>query len=190
MATLSPLQIGVDVPWVTSWSEELMTGFGPCPSVDGAIAVAQIDRPGVGEPQYARNHVFRQRKSVREMLCPMCGKPTQGGDRWSQTGRWTTAGEIRARNMGIWIPANFPDARRLFDAGAVAPLHKACAERARRECRHLAALPQQDLTAFPDAWLIATLAVEARQRAPTGPSAAPVVAISFLMLIGVPDHES
>ncbi|HEX3888175.1 MAG TPA: hypothetical protein VHW05_11815 [Phenylobacterium sp.] len=184
----SPLKIGVDVPWVTAWSEELMTGFGPCPSVDGAIAVAQIDKPGVGEPQYARNHVFRQRKSVREMLCPMCGKPTVNGDRWSQTGHWTTAGEVRARNMGVWLPGDFPDRRPLFDAGGIAPMHRACAERSQALCPFLHDLPDQELKAFPDAWIIATLAVEARQKPSiANVPKAPIVAISFLQLIGVPD---
>ena len=63
--------------------------------------MAQAERPGEGRPLYSRNHLFRQRKSVREMLCPMCGKPTANGDRWSQTAHWTTAAEVRARNMGV-----------------------------------------------------------------------------------------
>ncbi|HEY3949533.1 hypothetical protein [Phenylobacterium sp.] len=185
----SKLKVGVDVPWVTSWSEEPMTTIGPCPSVDGAIAVNQVENPGKGHPLYSRNHLFRQRKSVREMLCPMCGKPTANGDRWSQTGHWTDAADIRRRNLGVWLPADFKDDRRLFDAGAIAPLHRACAERSRSLCPTLKALPQQDLHAFPDAWLIATINIEAKPK--PGYANLPqqsVVAITFLQLIGVPDH--
>ncbi|THD53332.1 hypothetical protein [Phenylobacterium sp.] len=189
MTAVSKLQIGVDVPWVTSWSEEPMLGVGPCPSVDGAIAVAQAEKPGAGRPLYSRNHLFRQRKSVREMLCPMCGKPTANGDRWCQTGRWTTAAEVRARNMGVWLPTGLDDAHRLFDAGAIAPLHRACAERALTHCPHLKAMPDHELKAFPDGWVIATLAVEARPAANfTNVPQKPVVAIAFLQLIGLPDY--
>lgn len=188
-AQVSRLQVGVDVPWVTSWSEEPMTVVGPCPSVDGAIAVGQQENPGVGRPLYSRNHLFRQRKSVREMLCPMCGKPTGNGDRWSQTAHWTDAADIRRRNLGVWLPADFKDDRRLLDAGAIAPLHRVCAERAQMHCPHLMGMANQDLVEFPGAWLIATINIEARPRPGyANLPQAPVVAITFLQLIGVPDH--
>ena len=183
------LKIGVDVPWVSSWSAEAATGVSPCPSVDGLLAVGQQDRPGEGEPLYARNHLFRQRKSVREMLCPMCGKATRTGDRWSQTARWTTAGEVRAKGLGDRLPADFGDDRPLLDAGAIAPLHRACAKRARLHCPHLAGMADHDLKAFPGAWLIAPLMVEARLPMTRGGISRSVAAISFLQLIGVPDLQ-
>jgi hypothetical protein len=184
------LQVGVDVPWVTSWSKEPMTGVGPCPSVDGVLAVGQAWRPGEGKPLYSRNHLFRQRKSVREMLCPMCGQPTSAGDRWSQTGRWTTAAEVRAKGMGVWLPPDFADDRRLFDAGAIAPLHRACAERALTHCPHLKGMADHELKPFPAAWLVAALSVEAKPKPGTSNlPQRPVAAVTFLQLIGVPDHE-
>ena len=64
MATRTELVIGTDIPWVASWSEEPLTVVGPCPSVDGAIAVGQAENPGKGVPQFNRNHLFRQRRSV------------------------------------------------------------------------------------------------------------------------------
>lgn len=189
-AGTSRLKVGLDVPWVTSWSREPMTGVAPCPSVDGVLAVGQVERPGVGRPLYSRNHLFRQRRSVREMLCPMCGAPTESGDRWSQTARWTTAGELRERGLGVWLPADFPDARRLLDAGAIAPLHRACAEAALARCPHLIGRPDHELKAFPGAWLIAALSVEAKPPAAAGnvPQRS-VAAVAFLQLIGVPDAE-
>jgi hypothetical protein len=186
------LRIGVDVPWVTSWSGEQVLGVAPCPSIDGGLAIAQALKPGAGEPQWPKNHLFRQRKSVREMLCPMCGEPTPDADRWSQTARWITAGEVRAKGLGVWLPADFADDRALLDAGAIAPMHRACAERARTECPHLAALPDQELKAFPPAWIVVPLTVEARP-APSQHLAAAanvlqrgVAAVTFLQLLGVP----
>jgi hypothetical protein len=182
------LRIGVDVPWVTAWSGEAVTGIGPCPSVDGVIAVAQDYEPGKGRPLYARNHLFRQRKSVREMLCPMCGKPTPDGDRWTQTARWTTAGEVRAKGLGVWLPKDYPDDRRLMDAGAIAPLHRVCAEHARTSCPHLHALPHQDLEAFPGTWIVVPLSIEAKPtHALSNVPQSGRPAVTFLQLVGVPD---
>ena len=188
-APLSQLKVGVDVPRVTSWSAEQVTGVGPCPSVDGALAVGQADHPGQGKPLYSRNHLFRQRKSVREMLCPMCGEPTADGDRWTQTGRWTTAGELRARGLGVWLPPEFADDRRLLDAGAIAPLHRACAERALLHCPHLKGMDDHQLKAFPGAWIVAALSVEAKpQHALSNVPQRSVAAVTFLQLIGVPEQ--
>jgi hypothetical protein len=184
----SRLEVGVDVPWVTSWSAEQVLGVGPCPSVDGALAVAQDMKPGQGKPLYSRNHLFRQRKSVREMLCPMCGEPTHDGDRWSQTARWTTAGEIRAKGLGVWLPKDYPDDRRLMDAGAIAPLHRACAERALQQCPHLKGMADHELKAFPGTWIVAALSVEAKpNHALSNVPQAGRAAVTFLQLIGVPD---
>ncbi len=182
------LTIGVDVPWVTSWSGEPVLGVAPCPSIDGGLAIGQALSPGQGEPLFASNHLFRQRKSVRELGCPMCGEPTADGDRWSQTARWSTAAEVRAKGLGAWLPADFRDDRPLLDAGAIAPMHRACAERARTACPHLAALPGQALTAFPAAWIVVPLTVEARPHAVyANVPQRGVAAVTFLQLIGVPD---
>ncbi len=189
MASASRLKVGVDVPWATSWSDEALGQVGPCPSVDGALAVAQVSRPGHGRPLYSRNHLFRQRRSVREMLCPMCGEPTTAGDRWSQTGHWTTAGALRARGFGWALPADLEDSRDLFNAGAIAPLHRACAERALTHCPHLQAMADHELKAFPEAWIVCPLTVEARPPPSPVPQAS-VAAITFLQLIGVPGHEA
>jgi hypothetical protein len=188
--TTSKLKVGVDVPWVTSWSAEAMTGVNRCPSVDGLPAVGQQDRPGQGRPLYSRNHLFRQRRSVREMLCPMCGDPTHAPDRWSQTGRWTTAGEVRTLGLGNWLPADFKDERPLFNAGAIAPLHRACAERALTHCPHLKGMPDRELKAFPGAWIVAPLMIEAKPPPSAGAVPGSVAAVSFLQLIGVPDYTA
>ncbi len=181
-AQTSRLQVGVDVPWVTSWSEEAIGAPAACPSVDGQFALQQAERPGVGRPLYSKNHLFRQRKSVREMLCPMCGEPTAAGDRWTQTGRWTTAGEFRGHGLGGWLPGAMPDDQALLGVGAVAPLHRACAERALIHCPHLGGMDDKTLKAFPEAWIVAPMMVQ-----PPRGAVGARPAISFLWLIGVPD---
>ncbi len=184
---MAALKIGVDVPWVTSWSGEQVLGVAPCPSIDGGLAIGQAMQPGAGEPLWPRNHLFRQRKSVREMLCPMCGKATPDGDRWSQTARWTTAGEVRAKGLGVWLPADMADDRALLDAGAIAPMHRACAERAMAECPHLAALHDHELKAFPGGWIVVPLTIEARPAgAPMNVLQRGAPAVTFLQLLGVP----
>lgn len=187
MSKRSRLKVGVDVPWVTSWSEEAMLGVGPCPTLDGGLAIGQAEKPGFGRPLYSRNHLRRQRDSVRRMLCPMCGRPTAEGDRWTQTGKLVAAGALRAKGLGATVPADLPDDRLVLDAGAIAPCHRACAERARDHCPHLQAHASPELLAFPATWFVAPLMVAAYPQAhflnPARQRAVPVV--SFLQLCGV-----
>ena len=187
--TFSRLQVGVDVPWVTSWTEEPFLGVRPCATVRGGLAVFQTQRPGAGRPQYSRNHLVRQRRSVAEMLCPMCGEATAADDRWTQTARRTSVGAMRARGLGSLLPRELKDAAVVLDGGAIAPLHKACAERSLRQCPHLAAMPSSEIRPFPIAWLVAPLMVEGRSQAAALPgfnSPPPVPVVSFLQIFGVP----
>lgn len=190
----SSLKVGVDVPWVTSWTGEPSLGLGPCPSVGGALAILQADRPGQGKPLYSQNHAVRQRLSVRDMRCPMCGEPTTAADRWTQVAHPVTAGRLRATGRGDRLPADLADESVLIDAGAIAPLHKACVDRSLRYCPHLKADPHIDVQRFPAQWLVVPLMVEAvvaprmflAKAEP--PRAFPVV--GFLQLIGLPDTAS
>ena len=181
----SRLKVGVDVPWVTSWSQEIQGGVGPCPTVDGQPAALQAWKPGVGKPLYSRNHLRRQRDSVRAMLCPMCGEKTQAGDRWSQTGHFVAAGGLRARGFGQALPADLDDDRVLLDAGAIAPLHMACALASLQRCPHLGGLPDHELKAFPPTWIVAPLYVQAKRIV----SGQAVAAVSFLQLLGVTEDR-
>ena len=185
----SSLNVGIDVPWVTSWTGEPTLGVRPCPSVGGALAIVQADNPGQGKPLYSQNHAVRQRLSVRDMLCPMCGEPTTAGDRWTQVAHPATAGDLRAAGRGERLPADLSDSSVLIDAGAIAPLHRACAERSLRHCPHLKADPHIDLRPFPDRWLVLPLMARAEAPAqmflarPTGARSLPV--IGFLQLCGL-----
>lgn len=183
MTTAQGLKIGVDVPWISSWSLEQQTGVSPCPSVDGQLAVGQQSKPGGGEPLHARAHLFRQRKSVREMRCPMCGEQTPDDDRWSQTARPTTARALRAKGLGPTLPAEMPDDQTLLDCGTIAPMHRACAEAA-AGLALLADMNQRELRRFPKAWIIVPLWIEARSPKPQAKS---VAVVSYLQLLGVED---
>lgn len=186
---LSSLKVGVDVPWVTSWTGEPSLGAGPCPSVDGALAILQADNPGQGKPLYSQNHAVRQRLSVHDMLCPMCGQPTGPNDRWTQVAHPVAAGRLRETGRGDRLPGHLSDDSTLIDAGAIAPLHRACVDRSLRYCPHLKADPHIDVRRFPDRWIV--LPLMARAEAPpqlflARPTPARSAAvIGFLQLCGL-----
>ncbi|WP_374470885.1 hypothetical protein [Phenylobacterium sp.] len=181
----SRLKVGLDVPWVTSWSGEAVLGVGPCASVGGRLAVRQAERPGFGRPNYSRNHLRRQRLTVARMLCPMCGEPTPEDDRWLQTARRTTAGILRARSFAAALPPALGDDRVVVDAGAIAPCHLACAGRAAAHCPHLQAHTSGELIAFPYAWIVLPLMVRAGPTHVLDSTARPASAVSFLQLCGI-----
>ncbi|MGZ9099229.1 MAG: hypothetical protein ACXW3O_05960 [Brevundimonas sp.] len=189
----SSLKVGVDVPWVTSWTGEPTLGVRPCPAVGGALAIFQADSPGLGKPLYSQNHAVRQRLSVRHMLCPMCGQPTTAGDRWTQVAHPVTAGRLRAGGRGDGLAAGLADDAVLIDAGAIAPLHRACVDRSLRYCPHLKADPHIDVRRFPERWIV--LPLMARAEAPPQlflARAAPartIAVVGFLQLCGLTDDR-
>ncbi len=185
----SSLKVGVDVPWVTSWTGEPSLGAGPCPSVGGAPAILQAGNPGQGKPLYSQNHAVRQRLSVRDMLCPMCGRPTRAEDRWTQVAHPVAAGRLRADGRGDRLPTDLTDDAILVDAGAIAPLHRACVDRSLRYCPHLKADPHIDVRRFPERWIVLPLMARA-EAAPQLFLARPTPArtaavIGFLQLCGL-----
>ena len=192
MNAKSRLRVGVDVPWVTSWSSEAIYGVRPCPTVGGRLAICQQEKAGYGRPQYSKNHLRRQRSSVLDMLCPMCGEPTATGDRWTQVARRVPAGVLRARGLGGALPPDVPDAQIIIDVGAIAPLHLACAERSLEHCPHLRAAPNVQLMSFPERWSVFPLAVEVTPAsaplhvlAKPAPRRASTAAIGFIQLCGL-----
>lgn len=184
----SRLAVGVDVPWVTSWTDEPVIGVRPCPTVSGRLALVQADAAGYGRPLYSQNHLVRQRQTVLNMLCPMCGRPTQAGDRWTQVAKRTSAGLLRRAGVAIGLPREIEDKRVVVDAGSIAPLHKACVERSLRYCPHLKADPNVNVRPFPARWTILPLIIEAAPMVETGAVAgAAVLVITFLQLVGITD---
>ncbi len=196
MAGKSRLKVGVDVPWVTSWTDEPILGVAPCATVGGRLAIGQAERAGYGRPEYSKNHLRRQRASVAGMLCPMCGAATPPGDRFTQVAKAAPAGMLRARGLAGAVPADVVDAQILINAGAIAPLHRACVDRSLAHCPHLRSLPDIEVRAFPDRWVVTPLEVEGVVEAPSqlflarpGPATRTVSVISFLQLCGVTEDR-
>lgn len=190
---LSALKVGIDVPWVTSWTGEPVVGPRSCGSVNGALAISQADNAGHGKPLYSQNHAVRQRLTIRDMLCPMCGEPTTSEDRYTQVAHPFAAGTLRATGRGAALPGDIADDRVLIDAGAIAPLHKACSTRSLRYCPHLKADPNIDVQPFPRSWVVLPLLVRAEvppqlflARPQAGSQAA---VIGFLQLCGLTDQR-
>lgn len=186
----SSLKVGIDVPWVTSWTGEPVLGVRSCASVGGRPAIVQADAPGNGKPLYSQNHAVRQRLSVGHMLCPMCGEPTAADDRWTQVAHPVTAGSLRRGRRIEGLPDDITDDRILIDAGAIAPLHQRCVDRSLKYCPHLKTDPNIDVRRFSDRWLVIPLLVRAEAPsqlflARARPSHA-VAVVGFLQLVGLP----
>lgn len=190
----SSLAVGVDVPWVTSWTAEPIEGVRPCASVGGQLALVQAEQAGFGKPEYSKNHLLRQRLSMTRMLCPMCGQPTEQGDRVTQVARRIAAGKLRASGRAD-LPPTVPDEQIIVDAGAIAPLHRRCSDLSLKHCPHLRAEPAVDVQPFPVRWGLIPLMIEATAPLPGGFAllavaavAAPVAVVTFLQLCGVTDQ--
>jgi len=180
----SRLKVGIDVPWVTAWTAEDLVGAAPCPDEGGTLAVVQAERPGFGRPVYSANHYGRQRSSARQMLCPMCGKLTQIQDRWTVTAKLVTLGKLRAKGLGYALPRDLPDKRVVLDAGAIAPLHRSCAEASLERCPHLRENPDVKLRRFPRSWVAFPLFAEIDQSKTGALDELPPI-MTFIQLCGL-----
>lgn len=192
----SALKVGIDVPWVTSWTAETILGPRQCPSVDGGLALCQSEAAGFGKPEYSKNHVYRQRLTVRRMLCPMCGEPTTAEDRVTQVARRAPAGVVRGGGRSPGLPHQIPDDLILIDAGSIAPLHRACSDRSLTYCPHLKATPNVEVMAFPPRWVTMPLLIEATLPPPPGhalmvsrPGPQRVPVITFLQICGLTEDR-
>ncbi|CAN5341515.1 hypothetical protein BH10PSE2_BH10PSE2_18990 [soil metagenome] len=192
----SALKVGIDVPWVTSWTEEAILGPRPCPSVGNRLAIVQEENPGFGKPEYSKNHVYRQRLSVLKMLCPMCGEPTTEDDRVTQVARRIPAGLVREGGRAPGLPWQVPDELILIDAGSIAPLHRACSDRSLKYCPHLKETPNVDVMAFSPRWAPMPLMIEVTAPPPPGhalmaqrPRSQSLPAITFIQLCGLTEER-
>lgn len=103
-------------PWNASWTSEDRYEIRPCRWAGGALAVWEPHSPGVGTPIFAKPHMVRQRRSIAQFLCTVCGDHTPENDRW-----WF--------GLGIFREGHFMTTE--------APVHCKCAHLARRVCPHL-----------------------------------------------------
>ena len=105
--------IGRDVPWNASWSAEDGCEIRPCRYAGGQLALWQPFRPGRGKPLFAKPHYTRQRKSIAEARCSVCGEDVEPGDRW-------------------WFP--FGEWRQDWWTSTESPVHRVCANLAMDRC--------------------------------------------------------
>ena len=184
----SRLVVGVDVPWVTSWTDEPVIGVRPCLTVKGRPALVQAENAGYGYPQYSKNRLVRQRLTVLKMLCPMCGTATPHDDRWTQVARVVSAGQLRRSGKVPDLTHEIEDKGLVVDAGSIAPLHKACVDLSLAHCPHLKADPHVNVMPFPSRWAVLPLMIQAAptmERPAAPPVAGAVAVITFLQLIGI-----
>lgn len=126
------LTIGKDVPWNASWSGEDQHEIRPCRYAGGDLAVWQPFKPGEGKPIFAAPHMVRQRKSIAEMRCTVCGEETSDGDRW-----WFPIGSWRD---GWWVSTE-------------SPVHLRCAELAAHACPVLRKKAMSPIR-LPTGWVV------------------------------------
>lgn len=110
-------QIGVNVPWNAGWTGEDSYEIRNCRWASGRPAVWSPHKPGEGRPIFAKPHMVRQRRSIAEMRCTVCGEKTAAHDRW-----WFALGQP----IEGWALAT-----------TEAPVHRNCADRALAMCPHL-----------------------------------------------------
>jgi len=83
-------------PYITSWSEEEDPPFQLVERPErgiayqdetvhdrdshGALWLRTPSRPGLGQPQFARVHPFRQQRAMRRLLCNVCAQPADRAD--------------------------------------------------------------------------------------------------------------
>jgi hypothetical protein len=112
--------IGTAVPWNAMWTGEDRYEVRYCRHA-GRPAIWQPSRPGEGRPVFAKPHVVRQRQSIADMRCTVCGERTRVGDRW----HWSMLADQREGGLILTTEA---------------PVHRACADRAMTACPRLRGL--------------------------------------------------
>ena len=128
-------RIGRNVPWTAAWSGESAFALRPSRLFPGMTELSQIERPGVGQPNFAAVHVDRQRRGLAEHLCHVCGAPTRAGERWMFP--VASGGFVTLHDGGVGWGCNVP------------PMHEACARLAATLCPRLTRLAEQP-TRAPD----------------------------------------
>lgn len=120
------------VAWNAGWTGEEVFEIRPCRWVGGKSAIWQRHAPGTGKPIFAKPHSVRQRRSIAEMRCTVCGEKTVAGERW-----WFALGEP---TDGMWMTTE-------------APVHRGCADYALQICPHLRKLGREP-TRMPSGYSI------------------------------------
>ena len=124
-------------PWNASWTGEDAYEIRPCRWAGGKLAVWSPHKPGEGRPLFAKPHMVRQRRSIAEMRCTVCGEKTDPTDRWC-------FGLGNFIENGWW-------------ATSEAPVHYQCALTAQRVCPHLKRLAAEPEPVPPGATVLSAI---------------------------------
>jgi hypothetical protein len=116
-------------PWNAGWTGEDRYEVRNCRWAGGKPALWSPHAPGEGKPIFAKPHMVRQRRSVVEYRCTVCGEKTPELDRW-------------------WFGLGNPLPGWAF-ATTEAPVHRACADLALKVCPHLCKLGHGPIRWFP-----------------------------------------
>lgn len=133
------------VPWNASWTAEDHYEVRNCRWANHKPALWSPHKPGEGQAIFAKPHVVRQRRSVAEFRCTVCGEKTDPWDRW-----WFRLGDT---NVPGWALVT-----------TEAPVHLRCALIASRVCPHLRDLGDPVRWVAPDAVLRAVVGGVATER--------------------------
>ena len=125
------------VPWNAAWTGEDRYEIRPCRWAGGRLALWSPHAPGSGKPVFAKPHMVRQRRSIAEMRCTVCGELTPTADRW-----WFKLGNLVDRHFMT----------------TEAPVHRACADFALTVCPHLRGR-EAELEPLPGGYVIASAIV-------------------------------
>lgn len=107
----------MNAPWNASWTGEQVYEIRNCRWAGGMPAMWNPHRPGDGKPIFAKPHMVRQRRSISEYRCTVCGECTPAWDRY-------------------WFRLGNPIEGWAF-ATTEAPVHRRCADLAMRVCPHI-----------------------------------------------------
>lgn len=124
------------VPWSAAWTGEQQFALRPSADFPGLTELEQKQAPGEGEPIFAAINVTRQRRGMIDLLCHVCGRPTDRRDRFI----------FPAASGGM---VTLQDGSELYGLN-VPPMHRACAVRASHACPHLLKVAEPPLRCTRD----------------------------------------
>lgn len=134
--------MSITVPWNAAWSAEVgRYEVRPCRWAGGKMALWQPHAPGQGRPLFAQPHGVRQRRSVAQMLCTVCGQPTPRDDRWA----FPLGDRREIDGKARWLTTE-------------TPVHRACADHAMEVCPHLRGRGLRP-SVFPDVWAVTAVLI-------------------------------
>jgi len=125
-----------DAPWSAAWSGEQSFSLSPSTDFPGLLELDQAQAPGIGEPIFGAMNATRLRRGMIDLLCHVCGKPTDRHNRYIFP--VASGGLVTLLDGSQQYGCNVP------------PMHRACAIRAVHACPHLAKVREPPLRCTRD----------------------------------------